>query len=181
MKSLRLITPLLAAMGACTPSSEPTAPALRFDLAGNGAVVLTGGGQFEHPTLGLITFSVSAVQHADGSASGRFQQHWAFADVTFKGDVTCMSFDPVNRRAWIGGVLTHSNDPDPDPIFHEGHDAWFRVLDVAEGQAEPDRSTFLGFEGSAGIPTSEEYCRVQLWADGNARTWPVTGNIALHD
>ena len=46
--------------------------------------------------------------------------------------------------------------------------------------SELDRSTFLGFEGSAGIITSEEYCAVKLWAAGNARTWPVSGNIEIH-
>ncbi len=86
--------------------------------------------------------------------------------------------DPVNHRAWIAGDLTYSNDP--SPITGIGDDAWFRVLDVGDSTATPDRSTFLGFEGSAEIITSEEYCAVKLWAEGNARTWPVTGNIKIH-
>jgi hypothetical protein len=29
--------------------------------------------------------------------------------------------------------------------------------------------------------TSEEYCQLQIWPDGNARTWPVeSGNIVIH-
>jgi hypothetical protein len=59
-----------------------------------------------------------------------------------------------------------------------GKDAWFRVLD-SEG-AEPDRSTFLGFERGGGITTSAEYCEKQIWPEDNARTWPVEqGGLAI--
>jgi len=84
--------------------------------------------------------------------------------------------DPVNHRAWIGGVLTQSNDPDPVALV--GKDAWFRVLDSSGNDV--DRSTFLGFEGGGGIITSAEYCEKQIWPDDNARTWPVEqGNIVI--
>jgi hypothetical protein len=52
------------------------------------------------------------------------------------------------------------------------------VPDLGDNETEPDRSTFLGFEGV--IVTSEEYCQLQIWPDDNARTWPVNkGNIVL--
>jgi hypothetical protein len=55
-----------------------------------------------------------------------------------------------------------------------GDDAWFRVLDSDDG----DRSTAMGFAGE--IPTSEEYCELQIWPDNNDRTHPVTsGQITL--
>ena len=55
------------------------------------------------------------------------------------------------------------------------------VLDLGNGQADPDRSTFMGFEGGGGILTSDEYCAAKIWPDGNARTWPVVhGNIVIH-
>lgn len=140
--------------------------------------VVTGGGQFEHPVFGTVAFSFTAVRHADGSVSGRFQQDQFDLGFTYKGDVTCFAVDPVNHRAWIGGVLTQSNDP--DPITEVGDDAWFRVLDLGSSNAGPDRSTFLGFEGGGGIITSEEYCAARIWPDDNARTWPVEqGNIAI--
>ena len=61
-----------------------------------------------------------------------------------------------------------------------GRDVWFRVLDSGEGQSEPDRTTFLGFEGDADIITSQEYCDLAIWPDDNARTSPVTeGNIQV--
>lgn len=140
---------------------------------------VSGGGHFVHPVFGTVTFSFTAIRHADGRVTGRFQQHQPAFGFTYKGDVTCFAIDPVNHRAWIGGVLTHSNDP--DPITEVGDDAWFRVLDLGASNTGPDRSTFLGFEGGGGIITSEEYCQVKLWPDDNARTWPVEqGNITIH-
>ncbi len=139
---------------------------------------VSGGGQFVHPDFGTVTFAFTATRHGDGRVSGRFQQHQPAFGFTYKGDVTCFAIDPVNHRAWIGGVLTQSNDP--DPITEVGDDAWFRVLDLGASNTGPDRSTFLGFEGGGGITTSEEYCQVKIWPDGNARTWPVEqGNIAI--
>ena len=163
-------------LAAACSEPEPDAAARPALAAGGVQQVVSGGGQFEHPDFGTVTLSFHAIRHADGSVSGRFQQHQPAFGFTYKGDVTCFAVDAVNHRAWIGGVLTHSNDP--DPITEVGDDAWFRVLDQGNNAAEPDRSTFLGFEGA--IPTSEEYCRLQIWPDGNARTWPVNqGNIVL--
>lgn len=183
MRQRILFVAVLAAVGAgataCDGPAKPLAPSLTVRPLGDGGILVTGGGEFEHPTLGTVTFSLSGIQDAAGNATGRFQQHWRFADVTFKGDVTCLAVDLVNRRVWVGGVLTHSNDPDPNPDFQPGGDAWFRGLDPPAG-GEPDRVTFLGFRGSAGIETSEEYCQVRLWADNNARTWPVTGDLTIH-
>ena len=142
--------------------------------------VVTGGGQFVHPDFGAITFAFKAVRHQDGRVSGRFLQHQHFFGFSYAGDVTCFAVDEVNNRAWIGGVLTQTNDP--DPITEIGDDAWFRVLDTEEPSGAPDRSTFLGFEmPPPGIVTSEEYCQLQIWPDGNARTWPVEhGEIVIH-
>jgi hypothetical protein len=152
--------------------SEPATAGATGDL-------VTGGGQFVHPDFGTVTFSFSAVRHADGSVSGRFQQDQFDVGFTYKGDVTCFAVDPVNHRAWIGGVLTQSNDP--DPVTQVGDDAWFRVLDLGSSNVGPDRSTFLGFEGAAGIITSAEYCAARIWPEGNARTWPVEqGDIVIH-
>ena len=166
----------------------PTTPELRDGMRETTALPadrngvqekVTGGGQFVHPDFGTVTFAFVAVRHADGRVSGRFQQHQPFFGFTYAGDVTCFAVDPVNHRAWIGGVLTQSNDP--DPITELGDDAWFRFLDTG-GSGDPDRSTFLGFEQPPpGIVTSEEYCQLQIWPDDNARTWPVeSGNIVIH-
>ena len=180
MRTMRWCGAVCLALGtACSePDLDGGEPAARVSLAAGGVQEsVTGGGEFEHPDFGTVTLAFHAVRHADGSVSGRFQQHQPAFGFTYKGDVTCFAIDPATRRAWIGGVLTHSNDP--DPITEVGDDAWFRVLDLGDNAVEPDRSTFLGFEGA--IVTSEEYCQLRIWPDDNARTWPVNkGNIVLH-
>ena len=159
--------------GAGTESS--TGPSLA--VAAGVEESVSGGGQFFHPVFGTVTLAFTAVRHADGSVTGRFQQQQFDVGFSYKGTVTCFAIDPVNRRAWIGGVLTQTTDP--DPITEVGDDAWFRVLDVANG-AGPDRSTFLGFEGGGGIITSGEYCAARIWPDDNARTWPLeNGELAI--
>lgn len=139
-------------------------------LAAGAGPTVTGGGWFLFANSIPMQFSFSAVAHADGSASGSF--HHAYFDGTFTyqfwGTVTCVTFDTAAGRAWIGGVLTMVRSDDPDMGLGPGDDAWFRVLDSADG----DRSTTMGFVGI--IPSSEEYCRLQIWPDGNARTHPVT-------
>lgn len=166
---------------------EPTAPP-----AGSGASearpsalsirigdLMAGVGTFVHPTLGSVTFVYTALRLRDGKVAGKFFQNQRDLGFTYAGDVTCFAVDPVKGRAWIGGVLTNSNDT--DPIAQAGHDAWFRVLDTGLHSADPDRSTFLGFEGGGGIATSAEYCAARIWPDDNARAWPVTrGNILIH-
>ena len=160
------------------PDAGVVAAGPQMATAGVGELV-SGGGQFEHPVFGTVTFSFTAVRQADGSVSGRFEQNQFDVGFSYKGDVTCFAVDPVNHRAWIGGVLTQSNDP--DPVTEVGDDAWFRVLDLGSSNVGPDRSTFLGFEGGGGIITSDEYCAAKIWPDDNARTWPVEqGNIVIH-
>jgi hypothetical protein len=172
---------MLAGVIGCGPLAPEGSPDRTAEMANGGVEEkVTGGGQFVHPSFGTVTFSFVAIRHADGQVSGQFQQHQPFFGFTYKGDVTCFAVDPVNHRAWIGGVLTHSNDP--DPVTEVGDDAWFRVLDTGNSGAEPDRSTFMGFEQPPpGIVTSEEYCQLKIWPDQNARTWPVVhGNIVIH-
>lgn len=141
---------------------------------------VTGGGQFVHPVFGNVTFAFVAIRQGDGRVTGRFHQNQHDLGFQYNADVTCFAVDPENHRAWIGGVLTHSNDP--DPVTEVGDDVWFRVLDLGQGSTEPDRSTFFGFD--LGVPpfdTSENYCAARPWPDGNARTWPVvSGNIKIH-
>lgn len=154
------------------PESEPSLLNLRI-----GDLVI-GAGRFVNPTLGTVTFAYSAIRLQNGRVTGKFFQDQRDLGFVYAGDVTCFAVDPVNHRAWVGGVLTYSNDT--DPIAEAGRDAWFRVLDTGKS-ADPDRSTFLGFEGGGGIITSAQYCDAKIWPDGNARTWPVEkGNILIH-
>ena len=146
-------------------------------LAAGSAANVTGGGWFLFGGSIPMQFSFSAVVKADGSTAGSFH-HFYTDDVgtyEFWGEVTCLTYDADQHRAWIGGVLTKVASTDPDVGLVPGDDAWFRVLDSPDG----DRSTAMGFVGI--FPSSLEYCRLQPWPDNNARTHPVTsGQITLH-
>ena len=101
------------------------------------------------------------------------------------GQVTWLTMDADNDRAWVGGVITANDSRHPDwlqPQHQVGRDIWSRVLDNGEGSgAVADRSTCVGFEDSAGIMTSQEYCTTQPWPANNAGTNPLdTGNLQVH-
>ena len=178
----------LACEGPTGPAQDAAPPDLGpSPMAGGGIEIsATGGGQYLFAGIGDIKFSLSTVQDGNGNASGRFRQSLVLGGllIDFKGRVTCLAVDSENGRAWIGGVVTHNFSEHPafqTDINEPGDDVWFRVLDSGEGSgADPDRTTFLGFEGGGGIITSEEYCEAQIWPDDNARTNAVTqGNIQV--
>ena len=126
---------------------------------------------------------LKAKQKRNRRAQGKFRHTLVFQGllIDFVGKVTCMAVDPLDGRAWIGGVVTENNSDHPafmTEIHERGKDVWFRVLDTGRGSEEPDRTTFLGFEGAAGIITSEEYCDARIWPgppddEENARTNPM--------
>ena len=161
------------------PPGSPTASANRGVTAST-----TGGGKAQLPPgFSLLSFSFNAKTKADGSASGEFRQVYVSGggSVDFKGTVTCVSFDPLLGRAWIGGVITQNNSTNPavmGAIHQPGKDVWFRVADNGEGQSPDDGTTVFGFEGGGGIITSEQYCQDRIW--NPATTWAVVdGNIQV--
>ncbi len=165
-------------LAGCDRATEPEAPAI--SLAAGGAQVAAGGGIYDLVGVFPINFHFSAVVTPSGQVNGSFRQ---IADVgtdhvDISGRVTCLAVDAANGRAWIGAVVTENNS-NPESGLQEanhqpGRDVWFRVLDTGPGSSDPDRTTFLGFEGGGGIITSAEYCEAQIWPDGNARTHPVS-------
>lgn len=183
---------LCGALGAvgCSESTELTQPG-SSDAGPTltaGPSSTTGGGHFSIGGVLDIKFAMSAIQtSADGTGTGQFRHSVIFQDelIEFHSRTTCVTFDAENGRAWIGGVITQNRSTHPaftTEIHEPGHDIWFRVVDYGEGgnASQADRSTFVGFEGGAGIDTSEEYCELQIWPDGDARTNPVTqGDIQV--
>jgi hypothetical protein len=179
----------VAIAAGCQRAPAPTAPqgvsgstAIQAERAV--ALGASGGGRYLLINSIDAQFAFSANQHGDGRTSGEFHQALEFQGqhVEFHGTVTCVSADAENGRAWVGGVITQNRSAHPQfqtPRHQPGRDIWFRVLDTGEGQREAaDRTTFVGFEGDAGFPTSASYCAGQPWPAGNANTWPVTsGNI----
>jgi hypothetical protein len=151
------------------------------------ASLTTGSGVYQ--LLGNLPtdFEYVAMERADGSVAGSFHQRVLFQGqlVEFTGAVTCVSHDPVNHRAWIGGVVTSNTSVHPQflaPRNAVGQDIWFRVVDYGEGDAvQADRTTFLGFVPDAGFLTSAAYCEGQPWPANDDRTWAVSeGNIQVH-
>lgn len=178
MPNLRrpMMATLLAALLALTvmaPAGAATGP------------TATGGGHVLFAGEVDLAFSFSAIQLSDGGATGSFHHSFVFDGfpINYWGQVTCLSVDASEGRAWIGGVLTKVTSTHPDVVELPGDDAWFRVLDTGPASADDDdRSTFMGFAGSAGIDTSEQYCAEQPWPDDNARTHPVvSGNVTVSD
>jgi len=154
-----------------------------YKVHGNGDYVITLGDGTEI----VSRFDMNVLQtSATGGARGTFRHRLTFFGdlVDFSGVVTCMTVDPIEGRAWIGGVI-HKNRSVRESfatgeIFQPGKDIWFRVLDGEVQGGIQDRSTFVGFEGGAGIITSAEYCDTRPWPDANARTNPVVrGRLAL--
>jgi hypothetical protein len=166
----------------------PTAPepeaAVNSHFAGHTALAV-GAGRFAIGELS-VRYAFSGVR-LGSHAFGSFFHSVDLGEgekAEFVSKVTCLAFDPVNRRAWFGGVILRNNSTANSgftaAIHQTGRDIWFRILDTGSSSSEPDRSTFVGFEGSAGIITSAEYCQVKTWPDANARTNPVTqGEIRI--
>jgi hypothetical protein len=159
---------------------------------GAGAVVVghaNGDGTFNIGAPGAdIAFELNAVSRADGSASGSVYYvtdltEFGIGTIEMRFDVTCLSRDPELGRAWIGGVVTFNNSTNAtfatDPRRQVDRDVWFRIEDNGTGGSGTlDLSTQLGFEGSAGIITSAEYCATRPWPAAPAH--PVTtGNVSL--
>lgn len=152
------------------------------------AAVSTGSGTYSLLGTTPASFAYNAVLLPSGDAAGALTVATIFQGfvIEFDGDVTCVTLDPDNHRAWIGGVITANRSTHPSFTTDRtqvGHDIWFRVVDYGEGAAAPaDRASFVGFEGDLEIPTSAAYCALQPWAPDDARTWAVTdGNISVHD
>ena len=184
---------LLMALAALAGCSEPrmTGPSAgsigsgRASAGVNGVQAsASGGGHYLLQGLYDTKFSFSANENGNGELRVFVDFGGADGTASFAGVVTCMASDPATGRAWIGGVITQNNSTSPDyqvDITQPGRDIWFRVLDSGEGAAaNADRTSFVGFTGSAGIQTSAEYCAARIWAAGNARTHAVTsGNIQV--
>jgi len=143
-----------------------------------------GAGHFLVADTLDVEFSFFAFRRENGSVIGSFHHRTndGLGVVDFKARVTCVAVDPVQKRAWVGGVITENNSSSPDYLQDNnkpGHDIWFRVLQGGDEPSDQGRSTFIGFEGA--IASSTDYCAQRPWPDGNARTWPVTeGHILVH-
>jgi hypothetical protein len=162
-------------LAACTetptaPEPEPTPPdALSPRLLGGPSAISASGGAGTFNAGVVVTFSYLAIGFRNGSALGQlhFETESGGFPIEFRGRVTCLAVDKVNNRAWIGAVITSNGSTHPSfttPIHQVGRDIWFRVVNYGIGPNQTrDRTTFVGFQGSAGIITSAEYCATRPW------------------
>jgi len=195
--SSTLRTLLLFSVAACTSQSEPTVPtappvsgasmdasqAVQYSASGGGIV---GFSAIAGATDGHFTFNASVT--GDGKVHGHFHQRRSRLGlvVEFSGDVTCLTIDPVRKRARIGGVITENNSTDPAFLTENhdvGDDVWFRVQEGGEGNDAVDASTTYGFKPTL-VETSEQYCALPfdgLPAWNPASIFPlVAGNIQVN-
>ncbi len=94
---------------------------------------VTGAGQYNVNGL-IVSFSIDA-ENSKGEFS-IYADEGGGLTVSFEAKVTCLSIDPVNHHAWIGGEIKENNSSDPDlqgAIQQKGRDIWFRVLDDPAG------------------------------------------------
>lgn len=160
---------------ALTSAHESEQRTIKADGAGNAQLP---------PGFGVSDFEFDVKQNASGKLQGTFRMSRVRNGLTsdFSGELTCLSVDAENRRAWIGGVVTENRSTDPaqqTAIHQPGQDVWFRVADYGEPGSEiADRTTVLGFKGA--IPTSAAYCATMPWAAGDVNTFPlVAGDIRV--
>ena len=175
-RRLHLMAAISAALGLVL-STTPVTAAIEASTTGSGTFL-----------VGTMpgTFSFEAMVDDAGVAKGTFHYDLIFQGqiVDFDGEVTCVTFDAAEHRAWIGGVVLANRSVHPSyttPRTQVGQDIWFRVVDYGEGSSYPDdRTTFVGFAGDRDIPTSAEYCAQQPWFDPDVGTWPVVeGNLQV--
>jgi len=187
------LLPAVLALAACD-ASQPVEPAIAPSFASGRQVVAHANGEGSIDVGVPMFFDMTALLRADGSAEGE-AFHFVSLGATFiefRTRVTCVSFDAVNNRAWIGGVITENNSTDPARLMERnqvGRDIWWRVVDYGNGlSGTVDRGTFIGFTGDAGFQTSAAYCAGQPWPGPNddppqpvdARTGALlSGNISL--
>ena len=184
------LLPAALALLACD-SPEPTALDVAPSFSAGQQVVGHVNGEGVVNVGVPMSFEMTALLRADGSGSGEAFHNAPLGDlvIEFRTRIICVSIDPVNNRAWIGGVITENNSTDPvrnQERNQVGRDIWWRMVDYGNGQSGTvDRSTFLGFTGDAGIQTSAEYCAVRPWPGPptdvvDARTAPFTsGNVSI--
>lgn len=95
-----------------------------------------GGGHFQ--TEGALrTFAFTAKTRADGTTQGQYQINNRSTGIREHGVVSCL--EVVENAAWIGAVITHSNDPN-----RIGFPRVFVVVDRGEGSnSPPDQTSFF--------------------------------------
>jgi hypothetical protein len=108
--------------------------------AGNGPSASGGAHLVVHDVFGLQTLELQTFSFNARAGGGNFEYREIDDGAPFSasGAVTCLTV--IGKDAWIGGVISKSNDP-----TYVGVGAWWHVTDNGEGSKAPaDITTFMG-------------------------------------
>lgn len=142
-------------MGACftEPVDDPDGDPDIVAVARNAPThSVSGGGRVDYDLEGLPegyreTYGFSARQRPDGSVDGNLELHWDPPyDVAAHGDITCLNVQ--GNGAWIGFVITHTNQPESFPV---GGESVFHVVDNGSGGNAPDDQVSFFFGAPAAV------------------------------
>lgn len=121
------------ALLACSAAEEAGLSGPQLSAHGNGVLASATGSGHYYVADEIRTLAFSAVQHADGSASGEYQIDVHASNTSFHATVTCMAV--VGNTAWIAGVIDWASGPPVIP----GTVTYFYAKDNGEGTgAAPD-------------------------------------------
>ena len=119
-------------LGVTTPAKEILAQRV---VAGQS---VTGHAEFINPRTGFrVSISGAAVRHADGSASGEFEQHVEVAttgEFVRRAHATVLCFTIVGNTARIGAVIDRAEGASAPP----GTEIVGMLVDNGEGDDSPD-------------------------------------------
>ena len=153
--------------------SNLPAPALGLTGGAGPSEHVTGSGHFRLPGGELRTFAFSAGRQRDGSADGQFQINNRAFPAHAHGYITC--FTVMGNDAWIGGIITSSNDPELVGLVSR-----WQVEDNGQGRnASPDRINQIPLGTGPGADlvyceeTPDEFTELHEVDSGNIEIHPT--------
>lgn len=145
MRRFLVCTLALAAGSFAACDSAPTSPqaeagptTVRAEARSDAVMSVTGSGHRrldpEDPGS-LRRFTISAIGHADGSASGQYNLVIGPNDIAVHGTVTCVNV--VGNRAFVGGTVDRALLPYPPEIVAQITGVAIELVDNGTGPDAP--------------------------------------------
>lgn len=154
MKTVRLVLPAAVLLAvACSEPTRPAIGAISADARGVNAVIhrVSVGGSDQDATLNTdASFSLVAIQKADGSVSGEWADQFGQGQGGVHVDVNCLVV--AGNQAWIGGII-RSGSTGQGGVDLSGLPALTRVADLGKSESDaPDAIsfTFIGLAVQCG-------------------------------
>ncbi len=143
MKRISIMLAAVALAALACQQAAPTAPTansvgtpLFASQANNGNGVLhkvsAGGADVDFSAHTDANFSLTAIEHGDGSVTGEWSDQFGQGDGGIHVAVDCLEVD--GNQAWIGGEITHGTANGVDVT---GERALTRVADIGTSANDP--------------------------------------------